>query len=37
MISWLKSNKGKNFQMALDVAVSLLLLMWLLKKNKIIN
>jgi len=37
MVKWLKSEKGKNFRMVLDVAVSILLLMWLLKNHKIIN
>ena len=37
LIEWLKTEKGKNFRMILDVSVALLLFFWLLKNHKIIN
>jgi hypothetical protein len=37
LLEWLKSEKGENFRLILDVSVALLLFFWLLKNHKIIN
>ena len=36
LLEWLKSEKGENFRLILDVSVALLLFFWLLKNHKII-
>ena len=37
LLEWLKTEKGENFRLVLDVSVALLLFFWLLKNHRIIN
>ena len=37
LLEWLKTEKGENFRLVLDVSVALLLFFWLLKNNRILT